>query len=146
MQDFPHRYSVAAVASLEGDVALQGDRLPSLPSAAPAEFGGPGDRWSPETLLVAAHADCFILTFRAIARASKLPWVSLRCDVEGTLDRVERVIQFTGFHVRASLRVPPGTDEEQARRALARAEQSCLISNSLKGASHLEAEVEIDAA
>ena len=146
MQEFPHRYSVAAVASVEGDVLLEGDRLPSLASAPPAEFGGPGDRWSPETLLVAAIADCFVLTFRAIAGASKLPWTSLRCDVEGTLDRVERVIQFTGFLVRASLRVPAGTNEEQARRLLARAEQSCLITNSLKGTSHLEAEVEVVAA
>jgi len=146
MQEFPHRYSVAAVASVEGDVLLEGDRLPSLASAPPAEFGGPGDRWSPETLLVAAIADCFVLTFRAIAGASKLPWTSLRCDVEGTLDRVERVIQFTGFLVRASLRVPAGTNEEQARRLLARAEQSCLITNSLKGTSHLEAEVEVGAA
>ena len=146
MQEFPHRYSVAAVASVEGDVLLEGDRLPSLASAPPAEFGGPGDRWSPETLLVAAIADCFVLTFRAIAGASKLPWTSLRCDVEGTLDRVERVIQFTGFLVRASLRVPAGTNEEQARRLLARSEQSCLITNSLKGTSHLEAEVEVGAA
>ena len=146
MQGFPHRYSVAAVANAEGEVALESDRLPSLASAPPTEFDGPGDRWSPETLLVASIADCFVLTFRAIARASKLPWVSLRCDVEGTLDRVERVIQFTGFLVRASLRVPAGTNEEQARRLLARAEQSCLITNSLKGTSHLEAEVEVVAA
>jgi len=142
MQEFPHRYSVAAVGSPEGEVALHGDRLPSLASAPPAEFGGPGDRWSPETLLVAAVADCFILTFRAIARASKFSWLSLRCDVEGTLDRVERATQFTRFEVRAALRVPPGADEAQAQRLLARAEQSCLITNSLKGASHLEAEVE----
>jgi peroxiredoxin-like protein len=146
MQEFPHRYSVAAVANAEGDVALQSDRLPSLASAPPAEFGGPGDQWSPETLLIAALADCFVLTFRAIAHASKLSWLSLRCDVEGTLDRVDRVTQFTGFQVRASLRVPPGTNEEQARRLLARAEQSCLITNSLKGASHLEADVEVGGA
>lgn len=145
MQEFPHRYSVAAVANPEGDVDLQSDGLSSLASAPPAEFGGPGDRWSPETLLVAALADCFVLTFRAIARASKLSWLSLRCDVEGTLDRVERVTQFTGFLVRASLRVPPGTNEEQAKRLLARAEQACLITNSLKGAFRLEAEVEIGA-
>lgn len=146
MKEFPHHYSVAAVANPEGDVALQSDQLLSLASAPPAEFGGPGDRWSPETLLVAALADCFVLTFRAIARASKLSWLSLRCDIDGTLDRVERVTQFTGFTIRASLRVPPGTNEEQAMRLLARAEQSCLITNSLKGAAHLEAKVEIGAA
>jgi uncharacterized OsmC-like protein len=42
--------------------------------------------------------------------------------------------------------VPPATNEEQARRLLARAEQSCLITNSLKGVSHLEVEIEVGAA
>ena len=143
MQDFPHRYTVAASARTDGDVALESARLASLASAPPAEFGGPGDRWSPETLLVAAVADCFTLGFRAIARASKLEWVSLRCEVEGTLDRVERVTQFTGFKVRATLQVPPGTNVERAQGLLEKAEKTCLISNSLKAASHLETSVEV---
>jgi peroxiredoxin-like protein len=142
MEPFPHRYSASARADAEGDVALVSDRLPALTSAPPREFGGPGDRWSPETLLVAAIADCFLLTFRAIARASKLSWLSLRCEVEGTLDRVDRVTQFTAFLVRAELHVPPGANEEQAHRLLERAEKSCLISNSLKGSCHLESKVE----
>jgi organic hydroperoxide reductase OsmC/OhrA len=144
VQELPHHYSVAAVAMAEGEVVVESDRLPPLTTAPPAEYGGPGDRWSPETLLAAAVADCFVLSFRATARASKLSWISLRCDVEGILDRVERVVQFTEFRVRASLRVPAGTSEERARRLLMRAEQSCLITNSLKGASHLEAEIEYE--
>ena len=143
MQEFPHRYSVAALANAEGNVALESSRLPSLASAPPVQFGGPGDQWSPETLLVAAVADCFVLNFQAIARASKLSWISLRCDVEGILDRVERVSQFTEFRIRASLEVPAGTNVEQAKRLMARAEQTCLITNSLKSASHLEAEVAV---
>lgn len=142
MQDFPHHYSATARAEAEGDVAIDSARLPSLVSAGPAEFGGPGDRWSPETLLVAAVADCFILTFRAIARGSKLAWTSLSCEVEGTLDRVELATQFTGFRVRAALRVPPGTDEARAKRLLERAEQGCLITNSLKAKSELSLTVE----
>jgi peroxiredoxin-like protein len=143
MQDFPHHYTVAAHTQADGEITLESQRLPALASAAPAEFGGPGDRWSPETLLVAAVADCFVLTFRAIARASKLEWVSLRCEVEGTLDRVDRVMQFTGFRVRAALRVPPGSDEARARSLLEKSEKSCLITNSLKGESQLEASVEV---
>jgi organic hydroperoxide reductase OsmC/OhrA len=143
MQDLPHHYTVAASARSEGEIALESARLAPLASAAPAEFGGPGDRWSPETLLVAAVADCFVLSFRAVAQASKLEWVSLRCEVEGTLDRVERVTQFTGFDVRASLRVPPGANAERARGLLEKAEKICLISNSLKAASHLETSVEV---
>ena len=97
MQDLPHHYRVIAAGAVEGDVELTAERLPSLRSASPAEFGGPGDRWSPETLVVAAVADCFVFTFRAIAKFSKLAWISLTCDVTGTLDRVDRVPQFTVF-------------------------------------------------
>ncbi|HUG92657.1 MAG TPA: OsmC family protein [Planctomycetaceae bacterium] len=143
MQPFPHRYSVAATAEVEGDVTLDSERLASIPSAPPVEFGGPGDRWSPETLLVAAVADCFVLTFRAIAAISKLSWLALECRVTGTVDRVERVTRFTEFTVHASLRVPPGANAEQARRLLEKAEQACLISNSLKAQSRLEAHVEV---
>jgi organic hydroperoxide reductase OsmC/OhrA len=143
MPDLVHRYTATAQAETEGEVRLESPRLPALTSAAPAEFGGPGDRWSPETLLVAALADCFTLGFRAIARASKLEWKSLRCEVEGKLERVERATQFTGFEVRAWLRVPSGTDEARARSLLEKAEKTCFISNSLKGASHLVTNVEV---
>lgn len=143
MQPFPHHYSVSAKADTQGDVALESERLPAMPSAPPTEFGGPGDRWSPETLFVAAVADCFVLTFRAIAGASHLPWVSLDCAVTGTVDRVERVTQFTELQVRVHLKVPAGANEEQARRLLSKAEESCLITNSLKVRPHLESIVEI---
>lgn len=141
MNEFPHHYSVAAVGTADGDVALQAARLPTLHSAPPIEFEGPGDRWSPETLLVAAVADCFLLTFRAVARASTLSWTSLRCEVDGTLDRVERAMQFTRFDLRARLHLPPGVGAELAQRALQKAEQACLITNSLKAETHLESSV-----
>ena len=141
MHELPHHYKVAASAETESDVSLTSDGLEAIPSAPPVEFGGPGDKWSPETLLVAAVADCFILTFRAIARASKLPWVSLKCDVEGILDRPERTTQFTEFMVRATLEVPEEADEKKAQWALDKAERSCLVTNSLSSTTHLEATV-----
>jgi peroxiredoxin-like protein len=144
MQAFPHRYEVEAAATVTGDVTLESERLPELKSAAPSEFGGPGDRWSPETLFVAAVADCFALTFRAIAAMSQLPWTALTCEAVGTVERVERVTRFTEVRVRARLQIPGGTNQEKARRLLERTEQSCLISNSLKAPVYLEAEVDIE--
>ncbi len=141
MQDFPHRYRVVAAGNPEGDVNVSASGLQVIATAPPAEFGGPGNRWSPESLLVAAVADCFVLSFRAVATASKLPWISLDCEVEGTLDRIERTTKFTQFEVRASLSVHAGTAEAAARRALERAEAICLVSNSLSGETHLKAEV-----
>jgi organic hydroperoxide reductase OsmC/OhrA len=145
MQEFPHYYSVTVDGSTEGDVHLTSARVPALRSASPAEFDGPGDRWSPETLLVGAVADCFVLTFRGIARASKLRWTSIRCDIVGTLDRIDRVTQFTHFELRASVDVPAGTDAEAVRRVLDKAERGCLIANSLKAAIHLEPEITVAA-
>ena len=142
MQDFPHRYSATATAAIDdANTFLESNRLPNLITAPPAEFGGPGDRWSPETLLVGAIADCYILTFRAIARATRLPWTDLSCEVTGILDRIDRVAQFTQFIVLATLQVPAGTDTEAAERVLHRAESQCLVSNSLKGSLELHAEV-----
>lgn len=143
MQALPHRYTVTATGASGADVELTSDRLPSLRSASPAEFGGPGDRWSPETLLVGAVGDCFILTFRTVAAASKLQWTSLRCHVTGTLDRIDRVTRFTTFEIHARLEVPAGVDRDHAQRTLEKAEHHCLISNSLKSDIHLHTAIEI---
>jgi uncharacterized OsmC-like protein len=97
-------------------------------------------------LLVSAVADCFILTFRALARMSNLSWRSLECDVTGTLDRVDRVTQFTHFAITAHLAVPAEENAERARRALEKSERTCLISSSLEAEKSLDAMVEMAAA
>ena len=140
MQGFPHRYRVKGTGRITGDVELTAERLTMLRSASPAEFDGPGDRWSPETFLVGAVADCFILTFRAVANASKLFWISLDCDVTGTLNRVDRVAQFTHFDLTAHLVVPPAVDAERARHALERRSGQCprgLFAVSLVGLAQM---------
>jgi len=145
MRALPHHYAVEASGSATGDVELNADGLPTLRSASPIPFDGPGDRWSPETLLAAAIGDCLILTFRAVARASGFGWTSLHCDVIGTLDRIERTTRFVAFEIRARLHVPPGTEPDRARQVLDKAERSCLISNSLNGAIHLIPLIEVAA-
>ena len=142
MQALPHHYSVTAAAAGDGDVTLRSAGIPAMRSSSPVQFDGPGDRWSPETLLVAAVGDCLILTFRAVARASHLTWIDLTCEATGTLDRVERATQFTAFDLAVTLQVPPGTNQELARRALEKAERACIIANSLKAPVHLRVAVE----
>lgn len=143
MQAFPHHYTVSASGRPESPVTLKADNLPELVTAPPLAFGGPGDCWSPEELLVGAIADCFILTFRAIARASKLEWADLSCTVEGTLDREDRVTRFNHFTVTATLLVPAGTDSEKATKLLEKAESSCLVTRSLTAETHLETSVSV---
>ena len=140
-QNLPHIYSVNASALLEGDVEITSEGLEDLKTAPPAEFGGSGNRWSPETLLVASVVDCFVLTFRAIARASSLEWNGLHCSAEGKLDRVEHVTRFTGLELSASLTIPAGSDAAKAARLLDKAKSSCLITNSLAFPVALESRV-----
>lgn len=141
MEKFPHHYTVSATGQPDGDVSISATDLETIPSAPPREFGGPGNRWSPESLLVAAVADCFILSFRAVASASKLAWVALECEVQGKLDRSDRTTKFTEFEVIARLTIGSDTLEEKALRALEKAESVCLITNSLSAETHLRAEV-----
>jgi organic hydroperoxide reductase OsmC/OhrA len=143
MADLPHVYHSSARIAPEGTVSITGPGLPELVSAPPAEFGGPGDQWSPETFLTAAVADCFVLTFRAIARASKLEWTRLEVDVEGTLDKVEGESRFTKMLVKARLQAAAGTDEARAIRVMEKSEKMCLITNSLKADVHLEPSVSL---
>ena len=141
MQAYPHRYVVDAEAAATGTVAVGAAGLPTLATASPPQFDGPPGYWSPEAFLVAAVADCYVLSFRAVARAAGFEWKGLSCRVEGVLERVSGVTQFTRFTTTARLRAPRGVDRERAREILERAEKVCLIANSLRGERLLEIEV-----
>jgi organic hydroperoxide reductase OsmC/OhrA len=141
MHPYPHLYTVSATGAASGAVTVASAALPDIETAPPPEFDGPGGVWSPETLLCAAVADCYILTFRAVARAGRFEWLALECRVEGTLERVDNQAQFTRFATFAKLTVPAGADVARARALLERAESACLISNSLRGTRTLGVEV-----
>jgi peroxiredoxin-like protein len=141
MQPLPHHYEVDADAKPEGSVNLSGDRLPALPSLPPPQFGGPGGAWAPETLFIGAVADCFILTFRAVAEASKFTWHEIACHAEGAVDKGDGGVQFTEVSLKAQLRIPAGGDPDRARRLLEKAKQNCLVTNSLKHEPTLSIEI-----
>ena len=141
MHQFPHHYVVTATARPSGDVPLSTEGVRVIESATPREFDGPGNQWSPESLLVAAVADCFVLTFRAIAVGFKFSWVSLDVRTEGTVERTDGKMRFTKFLTHAKLRIAAGGDAEKAKILLQKAEASCLVTNSLSSDTHLTTEV-----
>jgi len=144
MQEYPHRYEVIAEAPSVGEITVSSNGLQSLPSLAPAEFGGPGDLWSPETFLVAAVADCFILTFRAVTRGSRFEWNSVQCEVAGILDRVDNITRFTEYHVKVTLHIPAGSDAHKAERLVEKSDHVCLVTSSLNGKIVLDSHIIID--
>lgn len=144
MDAFPHHYTATANSDTQrSSVTVVSSGLSPLSTDAPAEFGGPGDQWSPETLVMAAVADCFVLSFRAIARASNIDWHTIRCEATGTLDRLERKMQFTAIELNVSVTAPNGVDSEKLLRALHKSEDSCLITNSMTASVSLVTDLHI---
>jgi peroxiredoxin-like protein len=114
-----------------GHATLSSAGVPDLDTAPPLEFDGPGDAWSPEQLLLGAVEACFVLTFRAIARASKIEFTSLAVEAEGIVDLENGRTRFTEIVLRPRVTLPAGEDPVRVRRALEKAERGCLVSASL---------------
>lgn len=141
MKPLPHRYEARIAGGPTGRSTVTSPGVPDLGVDAPADFGGPGDAWSPEQLVLAAVESCFLLTFRAVAHASRVEFTSLAVAGEGTVDRVDGVLRFTEIVLRPRLAVPAGVDTARALRALEKAERGCLVSASLATPIRLEPEI-----
>jgi len=145
MQALPHIYTVQTQGTCESQFTSSSKGIPDIIVAPPAEFGGPGDRWSPETLLLSAAANCFVLSFKAVARASKLSWKNIHCESIGKLDKVDRITSFTEITTKAKLTISDPNEKDKAIKLLEKAESVCLISNSLNSTLILECDIIIEA-
>ena len=115
--------------------------MPLLTTAPPLQFEGPGDAWNPETFLASIQS-CFLFTLRAVARLSKLEFIDLALDAEGTVDRQDSVTPFTDVVLCAVLTVPAGTDRAKALAALEKTKSACLVSASISMPIRLVAQVQ----
>jgi peroxiredoxin-like protein len=141
MKPFPHRYTARIAGGPEGYATLSSPGVPDLRTAPPLDFDGPGDAWSPEQLLLAAVEACFLLTFRAVARSSGVPFVAMSVEAEGLVDRVNGVTRFTEIVLRPRVALPAGVDWGRVQRMLEKAERACLVSASLDTPIRLEPEI-----
>jgi peroxiredoxin-like protein len=143
MKPLPHHYDVTLAGGPSGYAAVSARGMPELRAAPPIDFGGPGDAWSPEHLLLAAVQTCFLFTLRSVALVSKVEFAALEVDATGTVDRQDGGTRFTEIVLRPRLTVPPGTDHERALKILEKAEKACLVSASLTTPIRLEVEIKV---
>ena len=141
MTPLPHTYHVGVEAQPSGYAMLSSAGIPDLRSAAPSDFDGPGDAWSPEHLLLAAVQSCFLITLRGIARASKVELLDVDVEASGTVNRENGVTRFTEIVLKPRLTLPTGVDRERALRILDKAEKNCLVAASLSTPVRLEPEI-----
>ena len=141
MTPFPHTYSVYLTGRASGHGELMTNGLRPLPTAAPREFDGPGDAWTPEALFLAAVNSCFLFTLRAVARAARLEFVEVTVSSDGIVDRRSGTIRFTDIVLRVTLTVSAEVDHARARDILEKTERAGLVSASIATPIRLETEI-----
>lgn len=129
-----HDYPVTVrwTAGKQG-IAGSPDDLPELVVTAPPEFGGPPHLWSPEHLFVSAVASCFMTTFMAIARNSKVEIGSLEVPAFGSLVLGDdRRYSMTRVRLEPRITLVAEKDRAKVERLVDKADKACLISRSVK--------------
>jgi len=113
--------------------------VPSLTVATPPQFPkGVPNIWSPEHLLVGAVSSCLMTTFLSIAENSNLQFTSFDCIAEGKLEKVEGKFMISEITLKPKVIITQEKDKERAHRIVEKAENACLISNSVKSKINLE--------
>ena len=139
-------YRTHAIWTMRRRGIVSADDVPrTINFSSPPEFQGEPGLWTPEHLLVASVATCFLATFRALAENSRLQVVRLEVEAEGTLEKQEGGFRFTRVVIRPALTIADAADEERARKMLEKAERACLISRSLSSHIELQARIEVGA-
>lgn len=100
----------------------------------------PGGRTSPEELIAAAHAACFCMALaNELSSRGHQP---ARLDVQATCTFVPGTgITTMTLHVTAAV---PGVDEAGFREGLGAAEESCPVSNALRGNVDIQVDGSLD--
>lgn len=132
---FPHHYTVV----LEDRRLAAPPRTP-IAVGAPPQFGGSDEVWSPEELLVGAVLECLWTTFEAYARHDELEVASWRGAGSGVLEKGPTGPVFTSITLAVEMAVA-AADIERARRILDTAEKHCIISNALRVAVAVQADI-----
>ena len=112
--------------------------------SAPPEFGGEPGVWTPEHFLLAAVASCFIETFKAFARASKLEFQGIEVAVDGLIEKEAGGLRFTKITLRPTLIIYEDTAQELVLRLLDKCERSCLVVRSLSSTVELESKILVE--
>ncbi len=123
---------------------VSADAVPqAVEFAAPAQFGGESEMWTPEHFLLASIASCFVSTFRALAEYNKFDTVALDVSAEGTLDKEPGGYRFTEIRVKPLLTLASEEERERAFKLLDKAEKASLINRSLSCRVILDPIVEV---
>jgi organic hydroperoxide reductase OsmC/OhrA len=113
------------------DVMLTADGKPELLGSADVPFRGDGSRWNPEELLVAALAQCHLLSYLHSAVNHGIVVVDYTDSPVGTMSQVGQGGQFTSVVLRPRVSITDPARVDLARRIHGEASANCFIAASV---------------
>lgn len=120
------------LAKGNGELTLESSGvLKGAPVTWASRTEAPQGKTSPEELLAASHAECYVMGLAANLARRGTPPEQLSCTATATLNRGDSGFRVTDITLDVSGRVP-GIDAQQFQEAAQAAEQGCPISNALR--------------
>jgi organic hydroperoxide reductase OsmC/OhrA len=127
-----HTYRIRATSTtVRSGLAVAEGIEPSIAFSAPLEFKGQAGQWTPEHLLVAAVASCYVSTFSGMAFNSNFEFFSLELETEGVLAEDQAGWRFKEVVIRPRLTIARAEQKGLGSRLLHKAKDNCLVGRSL---------------
>lgn len=136
------RYSSSVSWKGQKKGLIAASNRPPLDVATPAEFGGHEGIWTPEDLLLAAVNSCIMTTFLYYSAKADFKLVDYHSTAEGIVELTAKGLAFTRIAVRPQIVVVSESARNHAEHTIRRAEEHCLISNSVRCEVVVEPHVE----
>ena len=121
-------------------VTLSGTAKPDLLASADPHFRGDGTRWNHEELLLAALAECHLLSYLHAAVSTGVIVVDYSDEASAAMTTQGNSGRITSATLRPRVTVADPAMVDAARAAHALAHQWCFIANSVAFEVHLEPE------
>lgn len=134
MLKFPMKFEVAAhsQAGIANNWVAQVGHLPSIPSAIPPEFMGPGGGYSPEDLFGIAVINCLIATYKVYCEKANITFAEIKARAEVKVDKEPSSTSFHISQIDVFMDITGASDVDKAKKILESAIKDCAISNSIK--------------
>ena len=125
-----------------GRVTVASEAFPEQPITLKRRTEGGSGTTSPEELIAAAHAACYSMALAAALSRNETPPERLEVSAEVSLDRVEGGLKITSVDLSVRGTVP-GVDGAAFQELARTAEQSCPVSNALRGGVEIRLQAEL---
>ncbi|MBB3050143.1 organic hydroperoxide reductase OsmC/OhrA [Prauserella isguenensis] len=120
------------------------DGKPPLAGSADPFFRGDADRWNPEELLLAALAQCHMLSYLAQCAQAGVVVTGYADEPLGTMTETLGVGEFTSVSLRPVVTVADTDMVDKARELHEPAHEACFIARSVNFPVRHEARIDVD--